>query len=329
MDFDELVMRIIKASGLNRDDVLARINAKVTELSGLVSKRGAAHIIANSFGIQLHESKKGKVLELKDLVDGLNNVGVKGVVTKVFPVHEFEKNGRKGRVANILINDGSAEAKVVFWNDMVEVVSSSKVNSGDFIKVHHVRCKKGNFGMELHLSARSRIELNPDEERPEVKSFNNAGPSPERFLVCDLQDGLNVELRGAVVQLYDRAPFYDSCPECGKSVKDGSCSEHGEVKPVKAFIVNAVIDDGTGTIRCVFFKQQAEALLGVSTDHAVKLGEEKGEDKAIIHESKGLLGEEFIISGKVNHNDFSDSLELMVNSVVKANPLVEVKKLLK
>ena len=50
MDFEELVMRIIKASNLSRDDVLARINAKVSELSGLVSKRGAAHIIANSFG---------------------------------------------------------------------------------------------------------------------------------------------------------------------------------------------------------------------------------------------------------------------------------------
>lgn len=329
IDFDELIMRIVKASGLSKDDVMARINAKVAELSGLVSKRGAAHIIANSFGIQLTESKKGKILDLKDVVAGLNNISVKGVVTRLFPVNEFESKGRKGKVASVIINDGTAEARLVFWNKMTEVISSGSVNENDLIKAHHLRSKKGNYGMELHLGNRSRIELNPDDEdRPEVKSFSRPSPSRKRFLICDLQQGLNVELKGAVVQLYERSPFYEVCPECGKSAKDGDCPKHGEVEPAKAMVVNAVIDDGTGTIRCVFFKQQAEALLGCSTNHALKLSKEAGNDTAVLHENKDLLGQEFIVSGRINHNDFSDSLELMVNSIVKVNPLKEAKKLM-
>jgi ssDNA-binding replication factor A large subunit len=329
MDFDELVMKIVKASGLNKDDVLARINSKVAELSGLVSKRGAAHIVANGFGIKVHESKKGKVLDLKDLVSGLNNVSVKGVVTRVFPVNEFDKNGKKGKVASVLINDGTGDSRLVFWNDMANIISSSRLNEGDFVIAHHLRSKQGMYGIELHLSNRSRLDLNPDDEkRPEVKSSSVALDTSKRFLICDIQQGLNVEIRGCLVQLYDRSPFYLVCPECGSSAKDNKCSEHGEVKPKKAFVLNAVFDDGTGTVRCVFFKEQAESLLGCSTEHAVKLAEDKGNDAAIIHEKKDLLGEEFIISGKVNHNDFTDNLEITARSIIRANPVKEVKKLL-
>ncbi len=329
MDFDELVMRIIKASGLDREAVLARINSKVVELSGLVSKRGAAHIIANSFGIQLHESKKGQVLSLKDVVSGLNNVSVKGVVTKVFPVNEFDKNGRKGRVGSVIINDGTSEARLVFWNDTAEALTSGKINVGDFLKAHHLRSKKGNFGMELHLSARSRIELNPDEKPPEIKVYSNPGPQSSRYFICDLQEGVNAEIKACLVQLYDRKPFYDVCPECGKSVKEGKCSEHGEVKPVKALILNGIFDDGTGTIRCVFFKQQAEALLGCSTEHAVQLMNETNDPSAIIKKKNNIIGDVFVLSGRVVHNNFTDNSELMVNSIVRANPVAEVKKLVK
>src|SRR5512136_1667799 len=105
LEFDELVEKIVNASGMTNEDVLARINAKISELSGLVSKKGAAHIIASSLGIQIYDSKKGKVLELKDLISGLSSVSVKGVVTRVFPINEFEKDGRKGKVGSVIIND--------------------------------------------------------------------------------------------------------------------------------------------------------------------------------------------------------------------------------
>ena len=135
LDFDELVTKIIQASGLDREAVLARINSKVVELSGLVSKKGAAHIIASNFGVQLHESVKGKSLSLKDVVSGLNNISIKGVVTRVFPINEFERNGRKGRVGSLIINDGTADARLVFWNETAEIISSGKINVNDFEKV--------------------------------------------------------------------------------------------------------------------------------------------------------------------------------------------------
>ncbi|MFA5406071.1 MAG: DUF2240 family protein [Candidatus Nanoarchaeia archaeon] len=328
MDFDELLMRIVKSSGMSKEDVLARINAKVTELSGLVSKKGAAHIVASSFGIQLNEARQSAFVELKNLVAGLNNISISAVITRVFPINEFDKNGKTGKVASVIINDGTDEARLVFWNEMTEIIASGKLNVNDFIKVHHLRSKKGNYGFELHFGARSRIDVNPEGDKPKIVSVNNKRSAPNRFLICDLQQGLETELRACLVKLHDFKVFYDVCPDCGKSAKDNKCADHGEVKPKKALIISSVFDDGTGSIRCIFFKQQAETLLGCSTDYAVKLALDNGSDAAIINEKRALVGEEFVISGRVNHNSFNDQLEMVINSIVKADPLVEAKKLM-
>lgn len=329
-DFDELVMRIIKASNLDRETILGRIDAKVTELSGLVSRLGAAHIVANTFGIQLNESKKGRPLELKEVVDGLGNITIRGIITNIFPIRNFEKDGRKGKVATVVINDGTDEARLVFWNESTEIVESGRINVNDFIKAHHLRSKKGNFGMELHVSTRSRIELNPEEKPPVVKqkTANPRASQAERFLICDLQEGVNATLRATLVQIYDRTLFYDICPECGKSAKEGKCATHGNVSPAKALMINGVFDDGTGSIKCVFFKQNAEALLGCSTEQALKAKEETREEAGILKDKKDLIGDEFMITGKVNKNSFNEQLEIMVNAITRADPLNEAKKLL-
>lgn len=326
LDFEEIVARIVNASGTSRDDVLARINSKISELSGLVSKKGAAHIIASSLGIQLYDSKKGKVLDLKDVVSGLTSVSVKGVVTRVFPVNEFDKDGRKGKVGSVIINDGTSDARLVFWNEATEIITSERININDFIKIHHLRSKKGNYGMELHFTSRSRIELNTEEEPPEIKGSPQRNSS-SRFLICDLHEGVDSEIRGVLVQVNDRSIFYDTCPKCGKSAKNSECKEHGKVEPAKALIINGVLDDSTGSVRCVFFKQQAEALLGFSTEKALELSREKGSDSLVLKE-RPLIGEELVISGRVSRNDFNDSLELMARNVARADPLKEVQKLM-
>ena len=54
------------------------------------------------------------------------------------------------------------------------------------------------------------------------------------------------------------------CPKCGKRVKPSSdlfaCAEHGNVMPAYSYVLNTVLDDGTETIRCVFFRQQVGDL---------------------------------------------------------------------
>lgn len=49
-DFDSTVDKIIKQTGLSRDEVMARIRKKQEELCGFVTLEGAAGMVARELG---------------------------------------------------------------------------------------------------------------------------------------------------------------------------------------------------------------------------------------------------------------------------------------
>ena len=65
------------------------------QLSGLISKEGAAHIVANELGIKLFDSFTGK-LQIKNIIAGLRNVETVGKVLQVYELREFTTNERQG-----------------------------------------------------------------------------------------------------------------------------------------------------------------------------------------------------------------------------------------
>src|SRR3990167_4322146 len=83
---------------------------------------------------------------------------------------------------------------------------------------------------------------------------------------------MRCEIRAALVQVFDTNPFYEICPECGTRVKEiqnsFSCEEHGEVEPSYIIIVSGVLDDGTGNMRAVFFRENAEKIIGMTAKEA-------------------------------------------------------------
>ena len=56
-NYPQLIERICKTSGLSREDVERRIEAKRAKLSGLISKEGAAQIVAADLGISFDKQK--------------------------------------------------------------------------------------------------------------------------------------------------------------------------------------------------------------------------------------------------------------------------------
>ena len=54
LNYDELINRI-KEKGFNDKEIERKINRKLEELSGLISREGAAHLIANELGINLFD----------------------------------------------------------------------------------------------------------------------------------------------------------------------------------------------------------------------------------------------------------------------------------
>ncbi|MFW9876291.1 MAG: DUF2240 family protein, partial [Candidatus Thorarchaeota archaeon] len=75
--FEDIISKIKEKSNLSEEEINSKIEQKTKQLSGLISKEGAAHIIANELGIKLFEDFSGK-LQIKNIVTGMRDVETVG-----------------------------------------------------------------------------------------------------------------------------------------------------------------------------------------------------------------------------------------------------------
>ncbi|MEI7719540.1 MAG: DUF2240 family protein, partial [archaeon] len=106
-NYDLLVDRISSSAGISKDEVNKRVEARRAKLSGLISKEGAAQIIAAELGVKFDNIQ----LKISELMAGMRKVNVVGKVITIFPVRSFDKNGRSGKVANFIIADETGNVK--------------------------------------------------------------------------------------------------------------------------------------------------------------------------------------------------------------------------
>ena len=115
-------------------------------------------------------------------------------------------------------------------------------------------------------------------------------------------------------------PVSRVCPKCGKRARPTSdlfqCTEHGNVMPAYAYLLNVVVDDGTETIRCVFFRQQADRLIGKPSDEILRMRTNMQTFDSVKND---LLGKIVKLAGKVNKNAMFNRIEFVAQNV-DANP---------
>jgi ssDNA-binding replication factor A large subunit len=313
--YEDAVRKINEDTGLSIGEIQARIEAKLQQLSGLISKDGAAHILANELGVQLtRQNAPGEQLKISDITLQSRNITVAGRVVRKYDAKEFNKNGRVGRVASLLLGDETGVTRLVFWNDQVDVFT--ELNEGDILVVKNPFVKQSyqQDRLELQLNTQSALTVNPEGVAVAQREFaRQERPAAQQRYIKDLgNDEENVELIATVVQVYDPR-FFDACPKCNrKLVGANQCAEHGEVVPVMNFSMSAFLDDGTGNIRTSFWKQQALKLTG-KTEHEFT---QYREDPTKFEDVKNdLLGEFVKVVGKVKRNDTFDRLEFTANLV--------------
>ncbi|MBS3140125.1 hypothetical protein J4479_03910 [Candidatus Woesearchaeota archaeon] len=313
---DEVKEKIITAGSINSNELDQKIHAKINELSGLVSEEGAAHIIANELGINLTSSSQER-MKIRELYSGMRSVSTAGKVLKKFEVREFNKNGRAGKVCSIIIGDETETVRVVFWNDQVE--SLSGIKEQDLIVLKDAYVKDNNGGKELHLGDRGSMEINPAGLVIAAVREPLAQKDYARKEIGKLQtDEQNVELMGTVVQVFDPR-FFLVHPETGRKLRDGE-----NIQPALSYVMNLVLDDGTGNIRCVFWKNQANHLLAKSEEEMAQF-----KDGAVGFDDvkTELLGEQLKLRGRVKKNDMFERLEFNVQFVEKADPKEELARI--
>jgi len=325
MALEDIVEMIVKKAGLTKEEVLEKIEEKYEELSGLVTKEGAAYIVARSFGVELPSAVRG--LQMKNILPGMRNLNIVGRVFRISPINEFVRSdGQPGKVANVYIGDNTYYVKVPLWNEQTSMVSEGLIKVGDVVQLVNGMAKESIFGdIEIVLGKYGSIRsLEGDFDIMSVQELEARffGNSVKRVRIAETTQG-KCEIRGIVVQVFKGKYVFEVCPVCSSTLENSKCSEHGLVKPVHALVISTIVDDGSDNIRAVFFRSNAERLVGASAEDIFNLDLEKRFEIA-----EKILGRELVLVGRVRKNIRFDRLEFFVDDFKDLDPLEECKKIL-
>ena len=313
LKYEEIVKKIVEEKELSEIEVKARVEGKLKQLSGLISKEGAAHIVANEMGMKLF-SNFTREFKIKDVLPGLGNVNLNGKIVQMRDVVTFNKEGREGKVASITIGDETGVIRVAFWDmNHIKLVEQGQIKVGDILRIKGAYSKENNGFKEIHLGNRGEVIVNPEGvEIGEVKQLNErTQPTAISKKLNELKEGdNNVAVVGTIVQVFEPR-FYNVCQQCNKKVNmEGDkfmCKEHGAVAVTENPVLNIYFDDGTDNIRAVAFRDNAMKLIGVESldDLKTKFNELR----------MSVLGKQVKIVGRVVKNDMFGRNEFVINQV--------------
>ena len=305
--YDTIVSKIISNSEMPKADVETKINKKLDELQGLISREGAAHIIANELGVKLFDSSP-KELKIKDILPATNSLSITAKIMTLTEPREYTSKGRKGRVASMFVADETGSMRVTIWDEKL-IDFMKQLKQGDIVKVNNAYSRLNNNFKELHLGNKAQIIANPPGVTIEAVSGGTRA-ALEKKQIKDLKEGEFALISAHIVQIFEPR-YYQACPTCNKKVnliEEGyQCGEHGKVPPKQVPIVNLVVDDGSGNIRGVCFRDVADSLIGK-------------EFKNFEDVKKKVLGMQYELKGKVNKNQMFDRLEFAIDSIEEVDP---------
>ncbi len=297
-NYAQLIEKISRVSGISKEELERKVEAKRAKLSGLVSKEGAAQIVAAELGVNFDKEK----LKISELVQGMKRVNVVAKIVDIYPIRSYSKAGREGKVANLFIADSSGNAKAVLWDtNHISLIEQGKIKKGDAVEFSNAQVRNG----EVHLGSFSDVKLSNEKIGDVVtkKIFSDKK-------IKDVKVGENARMRAVVVQLFEPKHF-EVCPECGRRVLDDECKVHGKVEPKRRALLNVVLDDGSDSIRSVLFGETIY-FLGLKEEEVFNI------DK-FMERKNSILGEEKFFSGSIKANALYNTPEFNVEQIDEIN----------
>jgi replication factor A1 len=277
--------------------------------------------------------------EIAELTTGMWDVDIEGKVVTVYDVNAFTtKDGRDGRVRNVILADESGKTRVTFWNEDVDKIA--EIEEGDVIKILHGYVKEGfRGGVEFQVGRKAEIHINPKGSKLKKLDVSQISLQPmakaSRVPVGDIDEsseGSNVEICGIVVNLSQTmSPIYQACPSCNKKLEETDdgyvCKSCGKVnKPEPRMLYKITLDDGSGSIRVTLFGKVGEELLQMTAEEANDIIKKSGKgEQPLIENADRVVGRYIAVYGRVKK--FRDSLDLSASGFEFADPVREIKRM--
>jgi ssDNA-binding replication factor A large subunit len=305
--YDQLVQRISSSTGLDAAEVSRRIDAKRAKLSDLISKEGAAQIVAAELGISFDKQK----IKVNEMLVGMRKVAMVAKVLRIFPVRTFKTKNSESKVVSMLVGDETGTVRCVLWDtNQIRLVEEGKITVGSVVSVKDAAVR-GSDVKELHLSSFSEIKLSGEE----IDVVNTTEEVMSKK-ISDFKVNDRVKTRAVIVQAFD-PKFFLVCKECKKKVNLENekyvCQAHGTTIPEERALFNVLIDDGSLNIRAVCFSDNFKKLFPDLEEADLK------NPDIFIVKKQDLLGKEFFFSGKVRLNKVFNTQEFIITDIEEVN----------
>jgi ssDNA-binding replication factor A large subunit len=96
-NYERIIEKISKISNKEKSEIELLVETKRARLSGLISKEGAAQIVAAELGINFDNQR----LKIEELLPGMKKVNVIGKIINIYPIKTFKT--KKGDESKLLI----------------------------------------------------------------------------------------------------------------------------------------------------------------------------------------------------------------------------------
>lgn len=275
-----------------------------------------SRIIPSDKKLDLEPLPELEEVKIGDIKPNASNLSTRGRILHAYPPKSYSG----GKLSSFILGDRSGVIRVVLWNEKAEL--GNELKRGDSVSVKNTYSKEGlNNDLELHVGGHGEVSIVQDQDIPSLEEVEKSLIKDKSIIDLENKDRY-VKISGKIVDFdQERKLVYMTCPKCNKKVQNlglgwfcESCNE--ELDPEPNLVVSFSLEDSTGNIRAVSFRENAEKILGMDVEEAMNLaGETQDESMPIKRAEEALSGKKISLLGRVRYNDFSDQLEFMVDEV--------------
>lgn len=255
-EYEKLMERVLaRFPELSREEVEALVESKLRE-SSLLNKVGALLLVAEELGAfkERKEESHGQraYTRIGDLVPGLNDVSIRGVVYAIDRLIEV----RDHKIMRLKIGDRSGSVNVILWDEKAEEAAKLGLRIGDLAAVIHgyTRERIETGEPEIHVGRNGMLmKLEPEPGSPKPESyFMDLGEALERGRgVYDIKATvLEISAERKVMTRFGEAVLreillIDDEGEARLTVWREKAEELGDLKPGETiYLTDVRVEDG-------------------------------------------------------------------------------------
>lgn len=312
---------------LHEGDVVQIQNAYTKEFRGQVQVNlGNRFTLTREEGAELDVAAGGErgpvaPAKLGELKEGMRNLSLTGRVLQV-EARQVEVKGEPKTVYSGLLGDETGKVQFSAWHDF-------GLEKGDVLRVEGGYVTTWRGLPQFSFDERAEVEKLKPTELPPMEELDRS----RRFWIEELVQrggGLDVLVRGIVVEIKEASGLVHRCPECNRVVRKGTCRVHGEVQGTPDLRTKAVVDDGSGALTTILGRDLTEALLGKDLEACIAEAKE-AMDQDVVRDQLGdlLIAQPVEVRGNVTSDDYGLMMIARASQVLQVDVQEEARALLK